>query len=721
MEGTPPQVVDSVEQAVDTILQRVGKRVVLGMPLGLGKPVELVNALYKRARQDASIQLRILTALSLEKPSGSSAIENAFLAPFVERVFGGVPDLDYMQALRDGTLPPNVEVCEFFFRPGSQLNNPYAQQRYISTNYTFAARDVFEQGCNVLSQMICKRETDGRTRYSLSSNPDTGPEMLELLRESGRPYIVVGEVNQNLPYMVNDAEVDADTFDLVIDNPEYTTRLFSTPKMAVTPSDYFIGLNASALVADGGTLQIGIGALGDAIVEALRLRHADNAVYRSVLQDAGILEQAGPLIHRIGGLDPFEQGLYGSTEMFVDGFWYLMKAGILKRKVYDFWALQQLINEDRCDPEHLRADVLESLESLGVRVLRTEDFERLQHHGFFRDDARYDHGHIIAPDGERAIANVADPDGRRVMAKCLGTALRRGIVIHGGFFLGCEEFYEGMRALDEDTRESICMTGVYKVNQLDHNPRLYKQQRRDARFINTAMMATLSGAVVSDGLEDLRVVSGVGGQYNFVSMAHKLKTGRSIILLHAVRDNAHGPASNIIFNYGHTTIPRHLRDIVITEYGIADLRSRSDSEVAKALINISDSRFQDALLAQAQQAGKIERDYRIPEAFRHNTPERLEQRLQPYQSGDKFKPFPLSCDFTDEELTLGKALKAVKARAGTEPKWKLLLDLARHGRQPVPDAAQGYLQRLGLDRAGSMQDRVARMLLLEELRRGGAI
>ena len=52
-------------------------------------------------------------------------------------------------------------------------------------------------------------------------------------------------------------------------------------------------------------------------------------------------------------------------------------------------------------------------------------------------------------------------------------------------------------------------------------------QRRDARFINSAMMATLGGALVSDGLADGRVVSGVGGQYNFVAQAPRA-AGRTI-------------------------------------------------------------------------------------------------------------------------------------------------------------------------------------------------
>ncbi len=711
-----PAVLDAVEAAVDRIIAQVGKRIVLGIPLGVGKPVELVNAIYRRALADSGLELRILTALSLEKPRGDTPIEDAFLQPFVERVFAGVPELDYMAALRAGSLPPNVEICEFYFRPGAMLHNRHAQQHYINSNYTHVARDAFNRGCNVVAQLVAKRGSGADTRYSLSSNPDTGPEMIALLRASDRPHLTVAVVNQNLPYMVNDAEVAHGYFDLVVDDPRYTTPLFPTPKIPVTTADYHIGFNASSLIRDGGTLQIGIGSLGDAIVHALKLRHTQTADYRALLTDIGLLERSGALIEAVGGTDAFAQGLYGSTEMFVDGFWHLLRAGILKRRVYDFWALQQLINEGRCDPEQLRADVLEGLEALGVRVIRGKDFAILQHHGFFSEATRYDEGHLIAPDGERVIANLANPASRRVMARCLGPRLRNGTLLHGGFFLGPADFYRGLRELDEPTRAAICMTNVYKTNQLDHNPRLYQQQRRDARFINTGMMATLSGAVCSDGLADLRVVSGVGGQYNFVAMAHHLHTGRSILLIRAVREADGAPAqSNIVFNYAHTTIPRHLRDIVITEYGIADLRSKTDSEVAKALIDIADSRFQGELLAAAQRAGKIEAGYTIREACRHNTPERLEARLDVHRQRGLLPAFPLGCDFTDDELRLGKALKAVRARALATPKWRLLLQLAGFRASAIPAAALPQLARVGLDRPQRLQDRVARMLLVEAL------
>lgn len=49
---------------------------------------------------------------------------------------------------------------------------------------------------------------------------------------------------------------------------------------------------------------------------------------------------------------------------------------------------------------------------------------------------------------------------------------------------------------------------------------LKRLQRKSARFVNTGLFVTLTGAVASDGLEDGRVLSGVGGQYNFVRLCH---------------------------------------------------------------------------------------------------------------------------------------------------------------------------------------------------------
>ncbi|MFT4045120.1 MAG: acetyl-CoA hydrolase/transferase C-terminal domain-containing protein [Solimonas sp.] len=710
---------DDVEVAVERIIEKIGTRIVLGIPLGLGKPVELVNALYRRAVRDPRIRLKIFTALSLAKPHAAPGVERAFMQPFVERVFADVPELDYVRAQRNGSLPPNIEICEFFFLTGALLGNAEAQRDYISSNYTHAARDVVNHGCNVVAQMICRRDTPHGLRYSLSCNPDTGPEVLRLLDRIGRPHIVVGVVNQALPYFGQDAEVPAETFDYVVDHARYTVPLFSTPKMPVTTADYAIGLQVSALVKDGGTLQLGIGSLGDAIVHALQLRHGDNTRYRSIVDALGASARYGKLIDETGGLAPFRDGVYGATEMFVDGFWHLLRAGILKRRVYDFWALQQLIDEGRCDPLQLNAELLEHFDALGVRVIRTQDFEILQHHGFFNDATRYDRGTIVAPDGTRINANIADPKSREIIGeRCLGTQLRNGIILHGGFFLGPRDFYQGLRDLTDEQRDAICMTGVDKINQLDRNPRLYQLQRVHARFINTGMMITLNGNFVSDALDDGRVVSGVGGQYNFVAQAHQLETGRSILMLRATRESGGRTASNVLFNYGHATIPRHLRDIVVTEYGIADLRSKTDREIAQLLIGIADSRFQPGLLAQARKAGKIEAGWQIPEAQRNNLPQALEAKLAPQRSAAVLPLFPLGCDFDATEQTLLPVLGRVRTRAAATPKWKLLAQCLLDRRRPGA-AQQPYLRRLGLDAPQGLGNRVARTLVLDELAKAG--
>ena len=138
----------------------------------------------------------------------------------------------------------------------------------------------------------------------------------------------------------------------------------------------------------------------------------------------------------------------------------------------------------------------------------------------------------------------------------------------------------------------FAMRGISFVNELyGHEWELKCAQRRYARFVNTTMMVTGLGAAVSDALEDGRVVSGVGGQYNFVAMAHALPEARSILCLRSTRTANGKTSSNVVWNYGHTTVPRHLRDIVVTEYGIADLRGRTDREIVEALVGIMDARF----------------------------------------------------------------------------------------------------------------------------------
>src|SRR5262249_2641382 len=174
-------------------------------------------------------------------------------------------------------------------------------------------------------------------------------------------------------------------------------------------------------------------------------------------------------------------------------------------------------------------------------------------------------------------------------------------------------------------------------------------------------MATLLGAVVSDALEDGQVVSGVGGQYNFVAQSFALGDARSIIALRATRASKRRTTSNIHWNYGHTTIPRHLRDVVVTEFGVAGLRGKPDRDVIAAMLAVADSRFQDELLRQARDAGKIERGFALPAHCRDNTPERIARALAPARAQGLLPVFPFGTDFTATEARLIPALELLRS------------------------------------------------------------
>src|SRR5437763_10060664 len=169
----------------------------------------------------------------------------------------------------------------------------------------------------------------------------------------------------------------------------------------------------------------------------------------------------------------------------------------------------------------------------------------------------------------------------------------------------------------------IQMMPVSFTNQLYCDEDAKRRARLDARFVNTAMMATLTGAAISDGLEDGQVVSGVGGQYNVVAQAFALQGARSVLALESTRQAGRKTLSNIRWNYGHETIPRHLRDVFVTEYGVADVRGKSDAETIAAMLQVTDSRFQNELTKIAKDAGKLPKAFEIPAAHRENFPDRI--------------------------------------------------------------------------------------------------
>ena len=609
----------SAEAIADRIIADVGKTIVLALPLGLGKANHIANALFARAAADRSIKLTIFTALTLEKPRPSSELEKRFINPVIERLFGGYPELAYAKALHANALPPNVEVNEFFFLAGRWLGSPTAQQNYISANYTHAFNYLLSRGANVVAQLVAGRVVDGAPRYSLSCNTDITVDLLKVRRAGGTSFRMYGQVNSELPFMPGDGDLPADEFAGVLESPDVEFPLFAPPAEPISDRKYAIGLHVAGLVRDGGTLQIGIGQIGDALAQSLIVRHRDNAKYLEVSKR--LLNGALPAAFEA---DRFETGLYGVSEMFVEPFLKLIDAGVIKREV-------------------------------------------------------------------------------------------DGALLHAAFFLGPKGFYRALREMPAEQLSRIQMKAVSFTNEILEDTDAKRRARVDARFVNNVMIATLLGAAVSDGLDDGRVVSGVGGQYNFVAQAFALPGARSILTLEASRGSGSKAESNIRWSYGHQTIPRHLRDVFVTEYGVADVRGKSDQDVIAAMLAISDSRFQGELIREAKDAGKLAKSFEIPAVHRENYPERITEALKPARESGLLPSFPFGSDFTDVEQALIPALQALRD-ASVSP--LSIARLALSGLFASGTANEAALARLGLDKPKGLSDRVYRVLVSAALNKG---
>ncbi len=640
----------TLESIVAAILSRIDGDLRIATPLGLGKPNRLLNALYDACVSNSSRRLQLYTALSLSPPKGSSLLETRFLGPFVERVYGNdYPRLRYEDAVKRDALPAHIEVEEFYFQSGALLNSTQAQRRYASLNYTYVAEALADRQINCIVQRVAAREGD--SRLSLSSNTDLTTDTLKAIERAGLPRpLMVAEVDPMLPWLGESALVDADFFDLVVRPSGPHPKLFALPRQPVGDIDHAIGLYASTLVKDGGSLQIGIGALADALSHALVLRHTDNATYRNVLRSLCPDIEKHPAVQRWGGLDPFQEGLYGCSEMINEGFRVLAERGVLKRKVVDDLPLMQ---------------------------------------------------RVVAGDADAAELDRLD---------------REGNYLRGAFYLGSPEFYDWLRNMTPDAARGIAMRPISEINALSRDSEtLERLQRREGRFFNTCMMASVLGSATSDALEDGRVVSGVGGQYNFVAMAHELDDGRSVLMLRATREAQGELRGNILWDYGHTTIPRHLRDIYITEYGIADVRGLTDEDVIRSMCSITDARDQDALIATAKRNGKLAKDFIAPKQWRDNTASALQTRLAPFRADGSLPDYPLGSDFTRVEERLVKALGKLKAATAT-PGGKvrtiakaLFTSSDRIGQEPM-------MTRMGLASPRTLSEKLYARLLAWALR-----
>jgi acyl-CoA hydrolase len=159
------------------------------------------------------------------------------------------------------------------------------------------------------------------------------------------------------------------------------------------------------------------------------------------------------------------------------------------------------------------------------------------------------------------------------------------------FAAGTTELYEWL-----DGNSDVRFLPVDVVNSPENISR-----NREMITINGAMSVDLAGQVVADTIGGAQF-SGIGGHEDFIAGAGLELSDRSLICLPSTVTIDDILVSRIAGRTASGTIvttPRHQIDVVITEYGVAELAGRTVRERACALAEIAHPDFRDELRAEA--------------------------------------------------------------------------------------------------------------------------
>ncbi|MFC1941706.1 acetyl-CoA hydrolase/transferase family protein [Chloroflexota bacterium] len=120
--------------------------------------------------------------------------------------------------------------------------------------------------------------------------------------------------------------------------------------------------------------------------------------------------------------------------------------------------------------------------------------------------------------------------------------------------------------------------------------------------INSAVSVDFAGQIAAESIGP-RVISGAGGQTSFAIGAFLSKGGRSITVMTSTAGSGDKKISRIaplLAEGTIVTVPRTLSDYVITEYGIAHLKGKTQRQRALDLISIAHPDFRAELKKEAE-------------------------------------------------------------------------------------------------------------------------
>lgn len=130
--------------------------------------------------------------------------------------------------------------------------------------------------------------------------------------------------------------------------------------------------------------------------------------------------------------------------------------------------------------------------------------------------------------------------------------------------------------------------------------------------INGALGCDLYGQVAADAMAGDKQFSGVGGQVDFIRGAAMARDGKGIAIIAMPSMTVKRDGTKISKITAHlpegqpVTDTRHDTDYIVTEYGIAQLKGKTNKERARALINIAHPDFREGLKEEFKRMFKEE-------------------------------------------------------------------------------------------------------------------
>ncbi|MEY4617919.1 MAG: hypothetical protein RL101_105 [Actinomycetota bacterium] len=122
-----------------------------------------------------------------------------------------------------------------------------------------------------------------QNKVSLGTEVNILPAAIEAARSNGG--LVIAQANRNMPYTFGDAEIDESQIDYLLEVDE---PLAESPTRELSEATLSIGNRIASMIPDGATLQLGIGAIPNAVLNGLT-RHSGVKIWTEMFSD-GVLE-----------------------------------------------------------------------------------------------------------------------------------------------------------------------------------------------------------------------------------------------------------------------------------------------------------------------------------------------------------------------------------------------------------------------------------------------